>query len=117
MNKIVIYTAIFGGKDNLIEPEFVPEGCDFVCFTDGDFQSDVWNVRKVEPTFNDPVRNARMYKVLPHKYLSEYEVSLWIDGNLLLRDDVNELIKKYLEKVNLAIFDRNLENDLHFRRI
>jgi len=38
-NKIVIYTAIFGGKDNLIEPEYIPKGCDFVCFTDQDFTS------------------------------------------------------------------------------
>lgn len=107
MNKIVIYTAIFGGKDNLIEPEFIPEGCDFVCFTDQDFKSDVWNVRKVKTEFNDPVRNARMYKVLPHKYLSEYEISIWIDGNLLLRGYVNELINKYLKDYNLAIFDHN----------
>jgi len=106
-NKIVIYTAIFGGKDELIEPKFTLKGCDFVCFTDQDFISDVWLVRKVEPEFEDPVRNARMYKVLPHKYLLEYEISIWIDGNLLLRGDVNELIKKYLKDYNLAIFDHN----------
>lgn len=167
MNNIVIYTAIFGGKDDLIEPSFIPEGCDFVCFTDRDLggclesrhqknknrlfgqkfeilakkcenfvkvsrylssvftfflskfrifvskrdskqpQSNIWDVRKVEKTFDDPVRNARMYKVLPHKYLSEYEYSVWIDGNLLVRGDVNELIKKYLLKSNFAMFDHN----------
>ena len=106
-NKIVIYTAIFGGKDDLIEPAFIPEGCDFVCFTDRGFESDVWDVRKVEKVFEDPVRNARMYKTLPHKFLSEYEISIWIDGNLLLRGDINELIKKYLTNVNLAVFSHN----------
>ncbi|MCK4386489.1 MAG: DUF616 domain-containing protein [Candidatus Pacebacteria bacterium] len=104
-NKTVIYTAIFGGKDNLIEPKFVPKGCDFVCFTDQNFKSDVWEVIKIEPEFEDPVRNARMYKVLPHKFLSEYDISIWIDGNLLVRGDVNNLIKKYLSRTNLAIFD------------
>ena len=106
-NKTVIYTAIFGGKDNLIEPKFIPEGCGFVCFTDQDFVSNVWQVKKVKPKFEDPVRNARMYKVFPHKYLSEYEISVWIDGNLLLRGDINELIKKYLNDVNLAVFSHN----------
>ncbi len=105
MNKTVIYTAIFGGKDDLIEPKFIPKGCDFVCFTDRNFQSDVWNIRKIGPKFEDPVRNARMYKVLPHKFLSEYEISIWIDGNLLVRGDINKLIRRYLNKVNLAIFD------------
>ena len=97
MNNIVVYTAIFGGKDDLIDPEFIPENCDFVCFTDKDFKSDIWDVRKIESIFDDPVRNARMYKVLPHKYLSEYEYSVWIDGNMMVRGDVNKLIKKYLE--------------------
>lgn len=104
-NKTVIYTAIFGGKDDLVEPSFIPEGCDFVCFTDRDFKSKTWDVRKVERELNDPVRNARMYKVLPHKYLSEYEYSIWIDGNMSVRGDVNKLIKKYLKELNLAIYD------------
>jgi len=106
-NKTVIYTAIFGGKDDLIEPAFVPKGCDFVCFTDRDFDSEVWNIRKVEKAFDDPVRNARMYKVLSHKFLPEYEISIWMDGNLLLRGDVNKLIKKYLADANLAVFNHN----------
>ena len=107
MNKIVIYTAIFGGKDNLIEPGFIPEGCDFVCFTDQDFKSDVWQVRKVESLFEDPNRSAKIYKILSHKFLSEYEVSVWVDGNMLVRGDINELVQKYLDKNNLAIFSHN----------
>ncbi len=107
-NKTVIYTAIFGGKDNLIEPEYIPAGYDLVCFTDnGNLKSDVWEVKKVEPEFEDPVRSAKIYKVLPHKFLSDYNVSIWIDGNLLVRGDVNKLIKKYLENYNLAIFSHN----------
>ncbi|MFH0846032.1 MAG: glycosyltransferase domain-containing protein [Patescibacteria group bacterium] len=104
-NKVVIYTAIFGGKDNLIEPEFIPEGCDFVCFTDSDFVSGVWEVRKVKPEFEDPNRSAKIYKILPHKYFPEYEISIWIDGNMLVKGDVSELIKKYLKDVNFSAFD------------
>jgi len=109
MNKkknIVVYTAIFGGKDDIILPEFLPENADFVCFTDSDITSDVWDVRREKPISDDPVRSAKIYKVLPHKFLSEYEYSVWIDGNILLRGDVNKLIEKYLvDGVNLAIFD------------
>ena len=32
-NNKVVYTAIIGGYDNLIEPSFKPDGWDFVCFT------------------------------------------------------------------------------------
>ena len=46
-------------------------------------------------------------KILPHKFLSEYDISIWIDGNLLVRGDVNKLIEKNLFKSNLAIFSHN----------
>jgi|YelNatPaOPRAMG01_1025707.scaffolds.fasta_scaffold06664_5 hypothetical protein len=106
MNRTVIYTAIFGDKDTLLEPRFIPPGCDFICFTDSDdFKSPVWQIRKGEPVSNDPVRNARFYKVMPHRFLSEYEYSVWVDGNILVRGDVNKLIEKYLAKVNIACFN------------
>ena len=28
--KVIIYTAIFGGYDELVEPDYIPEDCDFV---------------------------------------------------------------------------------------
>ena len=107
-NKTVIYTAIFGGKDSLIEPEYIPKGCDFICFTDNEnLRSNTWQIRKVEPGFDDPVRSAKIFKILPHNFLSEYEISIWVDGNLLVKGDVNKLVKRYLKGVNLAIFSHN----------
>jgi len=104
MNK-VIYTAIFGGYDYLETPKYVPKGFDFVCFTDTDFKSDFWEVRKVLPLYKDSTRNARKYKLLPQRYLKEYDISVWVDGNFLIRDDVNELIDKYLSDRNFACYD------------
>jgi len=104
-NKIVIYTAIFGGKDELIEPKFTLKGCDFVCFTDQNFTSNVWKVVKVKPEFSDPVRSAKIYKILPHKYFPEYEISVWVDGNMWVRGNVHQLIKKYLKDVNFSAYD------------
>ena len=95
MNK-VIYTAIFGGYDYLEIPKYVPKGFDFVCFTDTDFKSDFWEVRKVLPLYKDSTRNARKYKLLPRRDLEEYDISIWMDGIFLIRGDVNELIDKYL---------------------
>ena len=71
MNKKVIYTAIFGDYDNLHIPEFVPDGFDFICFTDGNLKSDFWDVKKVLPLYEDSTRNARKYKILTHRFLSE----------------------------------------------
>lgn len=115
MNKKVIYTAIFGGKDGLLRPEVIPDGFDFVCFTDEESarhksfkkNSDVWDVRIVKKEERDSVRNARRFKVLPHRYFPEYHVSIWIDGNIIVRGDVNELVKKYLSDNTIAVYDHS----------
>ena len=46
MNKKVVYTCITGGYDNLIDPSYVTEGYDYVCFTDNlELKSKVWEIR------------------------------------------------------------------------
>ena len=107
-NKVVIYTAIFGGYDELLEPEFIPEGCDFVCFTDSThFKSDVWDIRVVTPYYEQPVRNSRYYKTKPHIFFPDYEISLWIDGTIVVKNDIHYLIEDHLSNSNMACFNHN----------
>jgi SAM-dependent methyltransferase len=101
----VIYTAIFGGKDELIDPERVMPDYDYICFSDQDHSSKVWQVIKQPPTHADPVRSAKIYKILPHRYLADYDVSIWIDGNKYVRGDVDELVDAYLAKNSMAVFN------------
>ncbi len=107
MNKIVIYTSIFGGYDNLPNVSFKPENCDFICFTDSDIQSNGWNIIRVPVLYEDPNRNAKRYKILPHRYLSEYDISIYMDGNFEICGNINILINKYLNDANVAFFDHN----------
>jgi len=103
--RIVLYTAIFGKKDNLITPKYIPANCDFVCFTDQPLRSRVWQVRRVDSTEADPTRSARKYKILAHQFLPEYRTSIWVDGNVLVGGDVNELVRDYLADANMAVID------------
>ena len=91
--KIAIYTSIFGKYDILHENQFKMEGVDYLCFTDEDLQSSTWNVIKSTPIYKDPNRNAKKYKILPHRYLKEYDYSIWIDGNILVISDIRDLVK------------------------
>ena len=93
MNKI-LYTTIFGGYDNLITPT-LPRDWDFKCF------SEKTNV----PLYTDNTRNAKRFKVLPHRYLSDYEYSIFIDGNMYVVGDINQLVAEYLSDCNVALFD------------
>ena len=100
----VIYTAIIGGYDTLVEPDYKPDGWDFICFTDRDLKSDTWEIRKTLPLYTDNTRTARKHKLLAHRLFPDYEYSLWLDGNIKVRDDVNELLG-HLDGCNYATYD------------
>lgn len=67
--RVCIYTAIFGGYDELKpQPEQTIQ-CDFVCFTDNPATGPVapWRVVQLEPMAdNAPRLRAKLPKVLPH---------------------------------------------------
>ena len=113
MNKKVIYTSVFGcGEENnyhLHSPDVDLKGYDFVCFTDNpNFKSDVWDIRIVDKLYDDGARSAKRYKLLPHRFLKEYDVSIWIDIEVKITKDINDLVNGYLSKSNLAILNHEL---------
>lgn len=104
-NKKVIYTAIFGGYNGLIpQPEIT--GFDYVCFTDDPkVKASPWKVKVIEsPVPEDFTRSNRYFKLLPHKFLAEYEISIYIDGNILILKDLNALVDTYLKEFKMAAF-------------
>jgi len=94
MNKKVTYTSVFGGFDD-IEPSKLPKGWDFKSFSE----------KNSIPLYKDSNRDAKKYKLLPHRYLSQYEYSLWVDGNFKVVGDIDILVEKYLKDTNLAFFN------------
>lgn len=95
-DQIVIYTAIFDGYDVLMEPEGVPNGVDMICFTDdASLTSERWEIRTVRESPSPAMANRKL-KILAHRYLSDFEYSVYVDGNVHIVDDVSELVSKYL---------------------
>jgi len=83
----VVFTSIFGQYDSLIEPIEHSDSIDYVCFTDNpDLVSNVWQIKVVDPYFQDDmIRSARHHKICPHRYLEQYDFSLYVDGNMRIR--------------------------------
>lgn len=95
-NKKVIYTCITGKYDSLLEPKKINDGFDYVCFTDNpEFKSSVWNIRPLPDEVKElsQIKKQRYIKLNPHKFLPEYDISVWVDGNVEVRGDVNTLLK------------------------
>ncbi len=103
-NKFVVYTALFGNYDDLIDPKENYEGCDFICFTDQKhLTSDVWEIRLIEECEMPANMMNRKYKILPHLFLSEYEWSMYADANIKILNNPFELANKYLAKHDFAM--------------
>ena len=110
MNKKVIYTALYGQKDSLKDPLHISDGFDYICFTDDpNLESSVWSCIYSEPTSEDPVRSAKVFKLLPYKHLAQYEVSIWVDANFIIHGDINDFLDKIdnLQGVNMAMFQHD----------
>ena len=94
--KVVVYTALTGHYDDLVTPEVVEDDFDYICFTDNpNLKSNFWEIRYMEELNLNEVRKARRYKILPHKYLDEYDYSIWIDTNFDIHDSLKDYVNKY----------------------
>ena len=98
-NKKVVYTCITGCYDALIEPKVISSGFDYICFTDNnDLKSDIWQIKplpKEAEEFSN-VKKQRFAKINPHIILKEYDLSIWVDGNVDLQGDLNTFLSKYI---------------------
>ncbi len=96
--KIAIYTVITGGYDEVLEPYCKPDNCDLFLFTDREFDdtASAWNKREL-PSCLDVFTNAeknRYLKMHPHKLFSEYNYSVYVDGNIQIFTDLTEYINR-----------------------
>lgn len=51
------------------------------------------------------VKQQRVIKICPHRYLPEYDVSVWVDGNIRITGDLTELVGEY-DLENTSLFTR-----------
>jgi hypothetical protein len=119
MNRIVVYTAIFNDYDWLKDPVFVPDGIDFICYTDSDrVHSKIWKVIQVDAHGESPSLLNRKIKILyPYTVLKDYDYSIYVDGSIMIRGDVRAFLDKYLSEDLVMMNFRHPRNNCLFREI
>lgn len=110
---MTVYTAIIGNYDELKEPFVVTPGWNYVCFTDQELISDVWEIRRVTVMPCGPAKTARHIKLNPHLYISD-EHTLWIDGTFFINTDLTCWWKHFKDPFTTIFhpFDRCLYTDI-----
>ncbi|MBB5642159.1 glycosyltransferase domain-containing protein [Cryobacterium roopkundense] len=102
----VVYTALIGGYEDLIEqPVAHDSSVDFICFTDDpDAKSTSWQLKVIEPIFPfDMVRSQRSLKIRGHESLAEYDELLYIDNAVLLKRDPDDILDEWLADCDYAV--------------
>lgn len=114
MNKKVFYTCIINDYDVLAEPDEIEEGFDYICFTNsGKVKSKVYKIVQVQNLFQNIAYTARMYKILPHLFLGQYDYSVWHDGRIKIKNKVSDLIDSSLAQNSLAVYPHMLRKDIY----
>lgn len=105
-NKKVVYTCISGPYDNLKDPKVLDQDYDYICFTDQNFKSDVWEMRPIPESLKhlSQVKRQRYIKVKPYEFLSDYDFSVWVDSNVTIKGSVDEFAKKNCPHEKGSIF-------------
>ncbi len=92
---ISLYTVVTNNKDRHIE-QFWP----ITRFTDA------------YDKFKDPRRNSRIQKILAHKYFDS-EFTIYIDGNRKLLISPEEIVERYMDGYDVAIFKHGLRDCIY----
>ena len=86
MNKYAVFSAVVGDYDDIKQPTVVDDRFDYFLFSNDITESriGVWQVRTIP--YSNPLKTkiARWVKTHPEELLKEYEVSLWVDSNILI---------------------------------
>jgi quercetin dioxygenase-like cupin family protein len=117
-----VYTMLIGGYEELNEqPVAASSSIPFICLTDDrDLCSETWEIRCVEPLFAmDYVRSQRAIKLLPFKFLPEFDRSLYIDNTVVLKTEPERLIGQYLGASGFSLLEHSFRSTVldEFREV
>ncbi len=107
-SRLAIYTCITNGYDDLKEPRVHSDDCDYICFTDqmgcDRFRSNIWRFKLLDGEDLSPALQSRLPKILPHRYLPDYDISVWLDGSFMIHGDLAGAARQFLRRADMALF-------------
>lgn len=115
MRKIVVYTAVIGEYDIVLDPVINTEGVEYVLFTDSSAPVFAWQVRPIDRTVatGNPLIN-RWYKVFAHKLFPDADISIYLDGNIRILKNLDCLLKEFDESgAAIGLFTHMERQDIY----
>lgn len=115
----VVYTCLVGNNATLYQPEYINVHLDYICFTDREEKwgtSDgIWEYRKMEKGEEQESESSMYYryKIMPQEILREYDYSIWVNPQVQIVGELEQIYKGYGEGATFLAFPAYVENDLY----
>lgn len=101
----VVYTVLVEAFDALLPPLYTEPTLDYVVYSDAETPPpEPWQLRPLVSRHRNPRMTARWHKLHPHRLFPDYEESLHIDANVLVRDRIGAVFGEALRDSPLALF-------------
>lgn len=129
--RIAVYTCVFGNYDQLQEPICHPNNIDYYIITDLEVpDASSWSKIDLKPFhekiegFTNVERN-RWFKMHPDQVFTDYNYSIYIDGNVMPVTDFTEFVNRigscgvamYWHRYNNCVYQEALYNRYAVRKI
>lgn len=111
----VVYTALFGDTEKLLEQEAKKKSSvRFICFTDNPaLKSATWEIVQVDPLFPaDPRRSQRDIKIRGHELLRAFDQWLYIDNTVRLKTTPEEILDQWLADADWAALSHDANHTI-----
>ena len=118
--RILVYSCLIGNYDK-VETFKKQKGYDYILFTDQNIVGTNWTVMPIpKEVLNlnvSDIKKQRYMKINPHKFFKNYDLSLYIDANYIIKGDLDEFIINTLNSIdNIYIthlqFGKNIKRAL-----
>jgi hypothetical protein len=97
--KKVVYSVIIGKYDKILTFK-KQEGYNYFLFADQNYKNTNWTIisisKLIEKTNISKIKMTRYYKLFPHLFFKDYDLSIYIDASFIVKGNLNEFLIKTL---------------------
>ena len=101
--RVIVYSCLIGRYDNVTS--FTRQkGYDYILFTDQKIHNTNWSIypipKEVAELRVSKIKKQRYMKIHPHKFFKNYDLSIYIDANYIIKGDLNDFLINTLNPID-----------------
>jgi len=119
--RVAVYTAVFGDYDANCFPYYRNQNWDYFYVSDRKPECLPEYYRWIDAgiiipaDITSPIKRNRYIKMHPHLFLQDYMYSVYIDGNVVIKEDISDFIRK--SRSGIAVFMHPMRECIYYEAL